>query len=85
LIVHGERDLRVPVSQAYELFAAFKHHGLKCRLVVYPREGHGIREPAHQLDYMERVLAWLAEHGGAQAADVTAGDGVGRVREEVPR
>jgi dipeptidyl aminopeptidase/acylaminoacyl peptidase len=62
LIVHGEGDLRVPVSQAYELHSALRHYGVPCRLVVYPREGHGIREPAHQLDFMRRVLAWLREH-----------------------
>jgi dipeptidyl aminopeptidase/acylaminoacyl peptidase len=63
LIVHGENDLRVPVSQAHELHSALRHYRVPCRLVVYPREGHGIREPAHQLDFMRRVLEWLREHG----------------------
>jgi dipeptidyl aminopeptidase/acylaminoacyl peptidase len=62
LILHGERDPRVPVSQARELYAALRHHGVKTRLVLYPREGHAIREPAHQLDLMGRVLDWLREH-----------------------
>jgi dipeptidyl aminopeptidase/acylaminoacyl peptidase len=62
LIVHGERDLRVPVSQAHELYAALRHYGVASRLVVYPREGHSIREPAHQLDVMRRVLEWFRSH-----------------------
>ena len=62
LIVHGEKDLRVPVSQAHELHAALRHRGVSCRLVIYPREGHGVREPAHQLDYMRRVLEWFRQH-----------------------
>jgi dipeptidyl aminopeptidase/acylaminoacyl peptidase len=33
-----------------------------CRLVIYPREGHGLREPVHQLDLMRRVLAFFREH-----------------------
>jgi dipeptidyl aminopeptidase/acylaminoacyl peptidase len=28
--------------------------------VVYPREGHGIAEPAHQRDLMERNLRWFS-------------------------
>jgi dipeptidyl aminopeptidase/acylaminoacyl peptidase len=27
--------------------------------VVYPREGHGLRERAHQEDFMTRVLAFF--------------------------
>lgn len=72
LILHGEEDARVPVSNAFELHAAFRHHGVPTRLVLYPREGHGIREYEHQLDLMERVLGWLAEHGGAPAGKVSS-------------
>jgi dipeptidyl aminopeptidase/acylaminoacyl peptidase len=67
LILHGEEDPRVPLSNAFELFAALRHHGVETRLVLYPREGHAIREYEHQLDAMERVLAWLAGHGGLPA------------------
>lgn len=56
LLAHGERDLRVPVSQAYEFFSALKHYGAKAELVIYPREYHGLAEYAHQLDLMNRVL-----------------------------
>lgn len=59
LIVHGERDLRVPVSQAYELYSALKHYGTTVKLVIYPREPHGIREYTHQVDVMNRVLNWF--------------------------
>jgi len=62
LIVHGERDLRVPVSQAYEFYSALKHYGAKAKLVIYPREYHGIREYVHQLDLMNRVLEWFKGH-----------------------
>lgn len=61
-IVHGERDLRVPVSQAYEFYSALKHYGAEVKLVIYPREYHGIREYIHQLDLMNRTLEWFKEH-----------------------
>jgi len=59
LIVHGERDLRVPVSQAYQFYSALKHYGAKAAFVIYPREYHGVREYTHQVDLMNRVLRWL--------------------------
>jgi dipeptidyl aminopeptidase/acylaminoacyl peptidase len=59
LIVHGERDLRVPVSQAYEFYSALKHYGAEVKLVIYPRESHGVREYDHQIDLMTRVLDWF--------------------------
>ncbi|MCP2605023.1 S9 family peptidase, partial [Candidatus Aminicenantes bacterium AH-873-B07] len=62
LIVHGEKDLRVPVSQAYQFYSALKHFKAKAKLVIYPREYHGIREYTHQLDCMNRVLKWFEKH-----------------------
>ncbi|MFN2514215.1 MAG: prolyl oligopeptidase family serine peptidase [Pyrinomonadaceae bacterium] len=28
----------------------------------YPREGHGLREPKHRVDALERTLAWFDRH-----------------------
>jgi dipeptidyl aminopeptidase/acylaminoacyl peptidase len=62
LIVHGEQDARVPPGQSWELYTAFKYKGVDTELVLYPREGHGFRERAHQLDYLRRVLAWYDKY-----------------------
>ena len=59
LIQHGESDLRVPVSQGYELYNALKRQGVPTRMVVYPRQPHGIQEPRLQLDAMNRNLEWF--------------------------
>jgi dipeptidyl aminopeptidase/acylaminoacyl peptidase len=59
LIVHGERDERVPVGQARYLYRALRARGVPCELVVYPREPHGFRERAHLLDLHRRTLEWL--------------------------
>jgi dipeptidyl aminopeptidase/acylaminoacyl peptidase len=59
LIQHGEADLRVPVSQGYELYNALKRQGVPTRMVVYPRQPHGIQEPRLQLDAMNRNLEWF--------------------------
>ncbi len=59
LIQHGERDARVPVSQGYELYHALERQGVPVKMVVYPRQAHGIGEPKLQLDAMTRNLEWF--------------------------
>jgi len=59
LIQHGEQDRRVPISQGYELYNALKRQGLEVKMVVYPRQPHGIQEPKLQLDAMKRNLEWF--------------------------
>jgi dipeptidyl aminopeptidase/acylaminoacyl peptidase len=58
LILHGERDTRVPVSQAIGFHRALREAGTPTELVIYPREPHGIGERAHQVDLLRRVRAW---------------------------
>jgi dipeptidyl aminopeptidase/acylaminoacyl peptidase len=30
--------------------------------VRYPREGHGVRETKHQVDVIDRSMAWYEKH-----------------------
>jgi dipeptidyl aminopeptidase/acylaminoacyl peptidase len=59
LILHGEEDTNVPLSQAIHFHRALRHFGVEHELVVYPREGHGLQERAHQLDALRRIRAWF--------------------------
>ena len=62
LLLHGIDDGGVPVGQAYEFYTGLKDVGVETEMVVYPREGHTIREYSHQLDVQKRVLAWFNKH-----------------------
>ncbi|MEU8661396.1 S9 family peptidase [Actinoplanes philippinensis] len=59
LILHGAEDGNVPVGQAVYLHRALRHFGVEHEFVVYPREGHSIRERSHQLDVLRRTRAWF--------------------------
>ena len=61
LIQHGEADVRVPISQGYQLYNALKRRGVPVKMVTYPRQPHGIREPRLIQDLGERNIAWMAE------------------------
>ncbi|HEX4951879.1 MAG TPA: S9 family peptidase [Thermoanaerobaculia bacterium] len=59
LVIHGEKDQRVPVSQGYELYQILRRRGVPTEMVVYPRSGHGIGEPKLRYDETERTVAWF--------------------------
>jgi len=58
LILHGEADPRVPVTQGYEFHRALKRQGVPVEMVVYPRMPHGPNEPKFTQNIAERHLAW---------------------------
>ncbi len=59
LIVHGENDLRVPISQGTELYKSLNAFGKKVEMVEYKRQGHGINEYEAKVDYMQRLLIFF--------------------------
>ena len=61
LIMHGQQDQRVPIGQAQELYMGLKKNNVPVTLVFYPREGHGLGEPRHQLDKMKREYAFFSK------------------------
>ncbi len=66
LIQQGESDVRVPISQGYEFYNALKRRGIPVRMVTYPRQPHGVREPRLVRDLAERNLAWMAQWLGVR-------------------
>jgi dipeptidyl aminopeptidase/acylaminoacyl peptidase len=59
MFIHGEQDHDVHITQAEEMFVALRRRGIDSTLVRYPREGHGLREPRHRVDAVQRTLAWF--------------------------
>jgi dipeptidyl aminopeptidase/acylaminoacyl peptidase len=59
LIVGGDRDAEVPITQSYEYWNALRRHGVKTEFVVYPDEGHDFYRHADQIDVMTRVVDWF--------------------------
>jgi dipeptidyl aminopeptidase/acylaminoacyl peptidase len=62
LILHGEQDARVPITQSVEFYQALRDLGKDVTFVKYPREGHGLGEPRHQIDRLRRYLYFFAKH-----------------------
>jgi len=52
-------DSRDPIGQSQQFYRGLKRYGVASDFVLYPREGHGIREEKHMLDMYRRMLAWF--------------------------
>jgi dipeptidyl aminopeptidase/acylaminoacyl peptidase len=62
MFIHGEQDNDVHITQAEEMYMALRRRGVDTVLVRYPREGHGLREPRHRVDSLERSLNWFDKY-----------------------
>ncbi len=62
LVIHGERDFRVPLSEALTLWTDLRRHGVSARFLYFPDENHWILKPNNSRLWYETVLAFLDEH-----------------------
>jgi acylaminoacyl-peptidase len=66
LVIQGDRDFRVPTTQALSTFTALQRRGIESRLVVFPDENHWVLKPQNSLQWHNEVFGWLDRHIGSQ-------------------
>jgi dipeptidyl aminopeptidase/acylaminoacyl peptidase len=59
LILHGQDDGNVPLGQSVYFHRALREFGVEHEFIVYPREGHKIKEREHRIDLLQRIRAWF--------------------------
>ncbi|KAJ5444749.1 WD40-like Beta Propeller [Penicillium daleae] len=62
LILHGEEDVRVPLSQAVAFYRACIRNNVPVTMVSYPREGHLFHERKHIVDMWKRMRQFYDLH-----------------------
>jgi dipeptidyl aminopeptidase/acylaminoacyl peptidase len=62
LILHSRDDRRCPLPMGKMFHQALRARQVPTQLVIYPDEGHGIRQPRHQEDVLRRTLAWFEKY-----------------------
>jgi len=62
LVIHGDKDYRVPVGEALRLWWDLSRHGVQARFLYFPDENHWILTPGNARIWYETVFAFLAEH-----------------------
>ena len=59
LVIHGEKDFRVPVTQGMEAFTAAQVQGVPSRFLYYPEEGHWVMSPQNGVLWGRVFFDWL--------------------------
>lgn len=65
LILHSEMDLRCPIGEGEQLFAALKKLRREVVFVRFPHESHDlsrIGKPAHRVERLRLIVSWLVDH-----------------------
>ena len=59
LVIHGELDHRVPMTQGLATFTALQRQGIPSEFLYYPDENHFVLRPSNSIQWHETVLGWL--------------------------
>ena len=71
LVIHGQKDMRVPVNQGIELYQTLLMKGVPTKLIYFPDENHWILKPQNSLFWYAEVRSWLERW-------IVRGDGASR-------
>lgn len=66
LILHSLNDRRCPMPMGRMFHRALKKNGVDTEMVIYPDEGHPIKQLPHREDVLRRVLEWFEKHDKAK-------------------
>jgi dipeptidyl aminopeptidase/acylaminoacyl peptidase len=61
LVIHGQLDYRLDVSEGFQLFTALQRHGTPSRFLYFPDEGHWVLKPQNSRLWYQTVNAWVDE------------------------
>jgi dipeptidyl aminopeptidase/acylaminoacyl peptidase len=62
LVIHGDKDYRVPIGEALRLWYDLQKRGVPSKFLYFPDENHWVLTPGNARVWYETVLAFLAEH-----------------------
>jgi len=72
LVVHGENDFRIPITQGLGAFTALQRQGIPSELLTFPDENHWVRKPHNSVQWHDAVNAWLKRWTGSAEPSASA-------------
>jgi len=59
LVVHGQLDYRLDVSEGFQLFTTLQRRGVQSEMLYFPDEGHWVLKPQNAQLWYKTVNAWV--------------------------
>lgn len=62
LVIHGEKDFRVPYGQGLAAFTVLQSKNIDSQLIVFPKENHWILNNDNKVQWYDAVLNWMNKY-----------------------
>lgn len=62
LVIHSEKDFRVPLGQGMEAFTAARVQNIPAKFLYFPDEGHWILKPQNSVMWQRVFFEWLNKY-----------------------
>jgi len=62
LVIHNEKDFRVPLTQGLEAFTAAQERGIPSRFLYFPDENHWVSKPQNGVLWQRVFFNWLDKY-----------------------
>jgi dipeptidyl aminopeptidase/acylaminoacyl peptidase len=59
LVIHGQLDYRLDVSQGFDLFTTLQRQGVPSKMLYFPDEGHWVLKPQNSQLWYKTVNDWV--------------------------
>ncbi|KAK3814264.1 MAG: Alpha/Beta hydrolase protein [Benniella sp.] len=59
LVIHSDKDYRLPVTEGLSTFTVLQRKGIPSRFVYFPDENHWVLKAANSLRWHDEVLGWI--------------------------
>ena len=59
LVIHGQRDYRLDVSEGFQLFTTLQMEGVPSKMLYFPDEGHWVLKPQNSRLWYKTVNDWV--------------------------
>jgi dipeptidyl aminopeptidase/acylaminoacyl peptidase len=64
LIMSDTGDVRVPITQSYQMYYALKDNDVPVKFIAFPVSGHSPDDPIHATEVERQYLAWFGKYLG---------------------
>jgi dipeptidyl aminopeptidase/acylaminoacyl peptidase len=64
LVIHGQRDYRLDVSEGFQLFTTLQMEGIPSKMLYFPDEGHWVLKPQNSQLWYKTVNDWVDQWVG---------------------
>ncbi|WP_285702858.1 S9 family peptidase [Microtetraspora sp. NBRC 16547] len=62
LVIHGDKDYRVPIGEGLRLWWDLQRSGVESKFLYFPDENHWVLKPGNAVAWYQTVLAFLSQH-----------------------